>query len=110
MISKLHGNFEGNPALIRTLTEFFHHCYIIIQIIQTIMSSSRSIRVVEILTKSLVESFSGSLICTRHVSKRTKRGLFDGKRVLSGNNVSEDGGNRYECVMWCFNCMYPRLN
>lgn len=60
------------------------------------MSSSRSIRVLE-HTKTLVESCatSSSLVFARHVSKRTKRGLFAGKRVLSGNNVSEDGGNRY---------------
>lgn len=64
------------------------------------MSSSRSIRAVEILTKSLVETCAtGILMCTRHASKRTKRGLFAGKRVLSGNNVSEDGGNRYEYPM-----------
>mmetsp|Transcript_1162 Transcript_1162/g.3689 ORF Transcript_1162/g.3689 Transcript_1162/m.3689 type:complete len:136 (+) Transcript_1162:62-469(+) len=28
------------------------------------------------------------------VAKRTKTGLFAGRRILSGNNVSEDGGNR----------------
>lgn len=37
----------------------------------------------------------GVILFVRHVSKRTKRGLFAGKRVLSGNNVSKDGGNRY---------------
>ncbi|KAI8109986.1 hypothetical protein M9434_001262 [Picochlorum sp. BPE23] len=36
----------------------------------------------------------GVILFVRHVSKRTKRGLFAGKRVLSGNNVSKDGGNR----------------
>ena len=43
-------------------------------------------------------------MCIRHVSKRTLRGLFGGKKVLSGNNVSEDGGNKYvyqcECVVF----------
>ena len=28
------------------------------------------------------------------VFKRARRGLFGGKTVLSGNKVSEDGGNR----------------
>jgi large subunit ribosomal protein L28 len=28
------------------------------------------------------------------VAKRTRSGLFAGRRILSGNNVSEDGGNR----------------
>lgn len=28
------------------------------------------------------------------VAKRTRIGLFAGRRILSGNNVSEDGGNR----------------
>jgi len=28
------------------------------------------------------------------VAKRTRTGLFAGRRILSGNNVSEDGGNR----------------
>ena len=31
---------------------------------------------------------------TRAVTKRARRGLYAGKKVLSGNNVSEDGGNR----------------
>ena len=31
---------------------------------------------------------------TRNVTKRAQRGLYAGKKVLSGNNVSEDGGNR----------------
>ena len=63
---------------------------------------SRSIRgAVEILrlTTSLVvePSSCGAFMSTRrYASKRTKRGLFGGKRVLSGNNVSEDGGNRYD--------------
>jgi hypothetical protein len=30
----------------------------------------------------------------RSVTKRARRGLYAGKKVLSGNNVSEDGGNR----------------
>ena len=30
----------------------------------------------------------------RIVANRTKRGLYAGRRVLSGNRVSEDGGNR----------------
>ena len=30
----------------------------------------------------------------RAVTKRARRGLYAGKRVLSGNNVSDDGGNR----------------
>ena len=28
------------------------------------------------------------------MAKRTRTGLFAGRRILSGNNVSEDGGNR----------------
>ncbi|BDA43120.1 probable 50S ribosomal protein L28 at N-terminal half [Coccomyxa sp. Obi] len=35
---------------------------------------------------------SGSLV--RSLVKRSRRGLYAGKTVLSGNNVSEDGGNR----------------
>jgi large subunit ribosomal protein L28 len=31
---------------------------------------------------------------TRSVARRTGRGLYAGKTVLSGNRVSEDGGNR----------------
>jgi hypothetical protein len=30
----------------------------------------------------------------RIVAGRTKRGLYAGRRVLFGNRVSEDGGNR----------------
>lgn len=30
----------------------------------------------------------------RHVSKRARRGLFAGKRVVFGNKISEDGGNK----------------
>ena len=30
----------------------------------------------------------------RIVANRTKRGLYAGRRVLYGNRVSEDGGNR----------------
>lgn len=33
-------------------------------------------------------------------SKRTRNGLFAGRNVLSGNNVSDDGGNRYVLVTW----------
>ena len=33
-------------------------------------------------------------------SKRTRKGLFAGRDVLSGNNVSDDGGNRYVVVTW----------
>lgn len=31
---------------------------------------------------------------TRAVTKRAHRGLYAGKRVLTGNNISEDGGNK----------------
>lgn len=31
---------------------------------------------------------------TRSVARRTARGLYAGKTILSGNRVSEDGGNR----------------
>ena len=31
---------------------------------------------------------------TRAVARRTGRGLYGGKGVLSGNRISEDGGNR----------------
>lgn len=45
---------------------------------------------------------------TRAVTKRARRGLYAGKKVLSGNNVSEDGGNRWgqvasvrpKCYFW----------
>lgn len=30
----------------------------------------------------------------RAVTKRARRGLYAGKKVLSGNNISEDGGNK----------------
>jgi len=33
-------------------------------------------------------------------SKRSRKGLFAGRNVLSGNNVSDDGGNRYVLVTW----------
>ena len=32
---------------------------------------------------------------TRGLMRRATRGLFAGRRVLSGNKVSEDGGNRW---------------
>jgi hypothetical protein len=35
---------------------------------------------------------------TRAVAKRARRGLYAGRQVLFGNNVSEDGGNRCEEV------------
>lgn len=31
---------------------------------------------------------------TRSIARRTGRGLYGGKTILSGNRVSEDGGNR----------------
>lgn len=31
---------------------------------------------------------------TRSIARRTGRGLYAGKTILSGNRVSEDGGNR----------------
>ena len=31
---------------------------------------------------------------SRTVAKRTRRGLYAGKNVLSGNNISDDGGNK----------------
>ena len=31
---------------------------------------------------------------TRAVAKRARRGLYAGKQVLFGNNISEDGGNK----------------
>jgi hypothetical protein len=31
---------------------------------------------------------------TRAVLNRARRGLYAGKRVLSGNQISEDGGNK----------------
>lgn len=31
---------------------------------------------------------------TRAVFKRARRGLYAGKKILTGNNISEDGGNR----------------
>ena len=37
---------------------------------------------------------SGVAQTARNVFKRARRGLFAGKMKLSGNNVSEDGGNR----------------
>ncbi|KAG7670727.1 hypothetical protein NADE_009068 [Nannochloris sp. 'desiccata'] len=36
----------------------------------------------------------GLISFTRAVTKRARRGLYAGKKVLSGNNVSDDGGNR----------------
>jgi hypothetical protein len=37
----------------------------------------------------------GIVAFTRAVTKRASRGLYAGKKVLAGNNVSEDGGNRW---------------
>lgn len=31
---------------------------------------------------------------TRAVFKRARRGLYAGKKILTGNNISEDGGNK----------------
>lgn len=31
---------------------------------------------------------------TRAVCSRARRGLYAGRRVLSGNQISEDGGNK----------------
>ena len=36
---------------------------------------------------------------TRAVTKRARRGLYAGKRVLTGNNISDDGGNKC-VVLW----------
>ena len=36
----------------------------------------------------------------RATVRRTRRGLYAGKTVRSGNNVSEDGGNRQECTLY----------
>lgn len=33
----------------------------------------------------------------RAVAKRSRRGLYAGRQVLSGNNISEDGGNKCVC-------------
>ena len=37
---------------------------------------------------------SAAVHAARALVKRTRRGLYAGKTVLSGNSVSEDGGNR----------------
>jgi hypothetical protein len=38
----------------------------------------------------------GIEVFTRAVTKRARRGLFAGRKILSGNSVSDDGGNRCE--------------
>lgn len=45
---------------------------------------------------------------TRAVFKRARRGLYAGKKILSGNNVSEDGGNRTRRV-WLPNAHQKKL-
>lgn len=37
---------------------------------------------------------SSTAAAVGRVLNRARRGLYGGKRVLSGNKVSEDGGNR----------------
>ena len=44
---------------------------------------------------------SGAAQAAREVFKRARRGLFAGKMRLSGNKISEDGGNRQAFCMCC---------
>ena len=43
----------------------------------------------------------GIAVFTRAVTKRASRGLYAGKKVLAGNNVSDAGGNRWGAIQGC---------
>ena len=38
---------------------------------------------------------------TRALIKRAQRGLYAGRQKLFGNKISEDGGNRCDCIAAC---------
>lgn len=62
----------------------------------SLSSTEKSLRHVVVTsceTPSSVRPFH-SKVASTSVAKRTRSGLFAGKRIMSGNNVSDDGGNR----------------
>ena len=42
----------------------------------------------------------GVELVVRGVFNRARRGLYAGKYIRFGNNVSEDGHNKYDCARW----------